>query len=482
MAARRTRALLRIFPALEGRRITHAWGGPIDVSPSHIPQVGTLPGRAGPLRVRLHRQRRGAVHLAGRTLAALAPGRRTTLTRLPIVDADAGAWVPPEPLAWLGGSLVRSRDGAPRAHRGGRRARRTRSRARSARRRARWACTWRGSSTPPWATSSLAGSAAAASVPDELADRLPPGQYIEAGFPVLTAGPTPRVDTGEWSLRIDGMVGQEREWTWTQFHQLAQEDMPCDIHCVTKWSKLGTSFRGVSVDTLLEGVEPSGRLRDGLLLRRLHDQPGARGPDRRQGLGRDRARGQPLPREHGGPARLLVPHLYFWKSAKWVAGLRVMDHDEPGFWEAERLPQPWRPLEGRALLERTDAGRAARAGQLADRNGRAIKTETPHVKSFRLDLPMWMPHLPGQHYDVRLTAPDGYQRPALLLDRLVAARRGRGRADHRPARRTARCRPTSTTWSTRATRWRSAARSPPTSSGAASRRCCSWAAARASCR
>ena len=87
--------------------------------------------------------------------------------------------------------------------------------------------------------------------------------------------------------------------------------------------------------------------------------------------------GEPLPREHGGPARLLVPHLYFWKSAKWVAGLRVMDHDEPGFWEAERLPQPRRPLEGGALLERLTPGRAARPGQLADRHGRGDQAGDP---------------------------------------------------------------------------------------------------------
>ena len=118
--------------------------------------------------------------------------------------------------------------------------------------------------------------------------------------------------------------------------------------------------------------------------------------------------GEPLPREHGGPARLLAPHLYFWKSAKWVAGLRVMDHDEPGFWEQNGYHNRGDP-GGRSAIGATHAGRTARTRALAGRHRPSIKEETPRVKSFRLELPMWMPHLPGQHYDVRLTAPDGYQ-------------------------------------------------------------------------
>src|SRR5829696_2714358 len=94
------------------------------------------------------------------------------------------------------------------------------------------------------------------STPEELADRVPPGQYVERGFPVLTAGPTPRVDTDAWGFRIDGMVGAEKEWTWDEFRELPFENVPCDIHCVTKWSKLGTSFGGVSVDTLLDNADP----------------------------------------------------------------------------------------------------------------------------------------------------------------------------------------------------------------------------------
>ena len=181
--------------------------------------------------------------------------------------------------------------------------------------------------------------------PEDVAGRLPPGQYVESGFPVLTAGPTPDIAPKEWGLRIDGMVAEEAEWTWDEFHELPFEEVPCDIHCVTKWSKLGTSFRGVSIDTLLEAVEPLGPYAT------AYSYGGYTTNLPIEDLTDGKAwvvtehEGEPLPREHGGPARLLVPHLYFWKSAKWVAGLRVMDHDEPGFWEANgyhNRGDPWR--------------------------------------------------------------------------------------------------------------------------------------------
>ncbi|HSI80722.1 MAG TPA: sulfite oxidase-like oxidoreductase [Solirubrobacterales bacterium] len=181
--------------------------------------------------------------------------------------------------------------------------------------------------------------------PDDLVRRLPPGQYAERGFPVLTAGPTPDVPTSEWRLRIDGMVAEPAEWSWEEFGALAAEDVPCDIHCVTKWSKLGTSFRGVSVDTLLEAAEPLGAYAI------AHSYGGYTTNLALEDIADGKAwvvtahEGEPLAREHGGPARLLVPHLYFWKSAKWIAGLRVMDHDEPGFWEANgyhNRGDPWK--------------------------------------------------------------------------------------------------------------------------------------------
>ncbi len=176
-------------------------------------------------------------------------------------------------------------------------------------------------------------------------DRLPPGQYLERGFPVLTAGPTPRIEPAEWSFRIDGLVGNELEWSWDEFNRLPFEDVPCDIHCVTKWSKLGTSFRGVSVDALLESARPEGAFSTAYAFGgyttnlALEDLTGGRAWVVTE------HEGAPLPREHGGPARLLVPHLYFWKSAKWVRGLRIMDHDEPGFWEANgynNRGDPWK--------------------------------------------------------------------------------------------------------------------------------------------
>ena len=169
--------------------------------------------------------------------------------------------------------------------------------------------------------------------PEELRARLPPGQYAESGFPVLTAGPTPDVPTSTWRLRIDGMVAKPQEWSWEQFSQLPFEAVPCDIHCVTKWSKLDTSFGGVSLDTLLAQAEPMGTYATAWSYGGyttnlpLDDLTGGKAWVVTEW------EGEPLPREHGGPARLLVPHLYFWKSAKWVSGIRVMDHDEPGFWE-----------------------------------------------------------------------------------------------------------------------------------------------------
>jgi DMSO/TMAO reductase YedYZ molybdopterin-dependent catalytic subunit len=171
-------------------------------------------------------------------------------------------------------------------------------------------------------------------VDPEIAARLPPGQYDESGFPVLTAGPTPDVRWQEWGFRIDGMVGSAKQWSSAEFDQLPLEEVPCDIHCVTKWSKLGTSFSGVSLDTLLAGTDPSGAYARATSYGGyttnlpLADLTGGKA------WVVTRHEGEPLPREHGGPARLLVPHLYFWKSAKWVSGLRIMDRDEPGFWES----------------------------------------------------------------------------------------------------------------------------------------------------
>ena len=164
--------------------------------------------------------------------------------------------------------------------------------------------------------------------------RVPPGQYVTADFPVLSAGPTPHTPLAEWTFTIGGAVDEPASWTWEEFRALPSETITTDIHCVTTWSKLDTVWEGVSVDTLLEGVETSAEyvlaFCDGGYTTNLplEDVTGGRAWVA-FGYG-----GEPLAPEHGGPARLLVPHLYFWKSAKWVRGLALRDEDEPGFWES----------------------------------------------------------------------------------------------------------------------------------------------------
>jgi DMSO/TMAO reductase YedYZ molybdopterin-dependent catalytic subunit len=163
--------------------------------------------------------------------------------------------------------------------------------------------------------------------------RLPPGQYLERGFPVLSAGPTPRTPLDEWTFSIVGEVDEPRSWTWEEFQALPKETPTVDIHCVTTWSKFDTTWEGVSVDTLLEGIEPLGgfvtAFCDGGYTTNLPIEDVTGG----KAWVVYRFDDDDLEPEHGGPARLLVPHLYFWKSAKWVRGLSFMEDDEPGFWE-----------------------------------------------------------------------------------------------------------------------------------------------------
>jgi len=178
----------------------------------------------------------------------------------------------------------------------------------------------------------------------ENAGRVPPGQYVTTDFPVLSAGPTPHTALDHWSFSI-GRPGQQKTWTWPEFQALPSQDVTVDIHCVTKWSKLGTAWRGVSVDTLLDLAGHDGPFAlarcDGGYTTNLPvaDLTGGRAW---VAYAYD---GQPLAAEHGGPARLLVPHLYFWKSAKWVRGLTLTATDEPGFWEAagyHNRGDPWK--------------------------------------------------------------------------------------------------------------------------------------------
>jgi DMSO/TMAO reductase YedYZ molybdopterin-dependent catalytic subunit len=174
---------------------------------------------------------------------------------------------------------------------------------------------------------------------------LPPGQYLVEDFPVLSAGPTPRVDLDAWQFTVITETGEQHHWSWTDLLALPQESPTVDIHCVTKWSKLGTSWCGVAIDTLLADIETAadyalvssyGGYTTNLPLEDLVDG---------QAWIVHTFDGEPLTPEHGGPARLLVPHLYFWKSAKWVRGIQLLPEDEPGFWEQlgyHEYGDPWR--------------------------------------------------------------------------------------------------------------------------------------------
>jgi len=166
---------------------------------------------------------------------------------------------------------------------------------------------------------------------------------------VLSAGPTPRISNATWDLTVRGPSGPAAHWTWDEFQALPHEVVRRDIHCVTKWSKLDTLWEGVSLDTLLNEAVTRGAesapyvlaVSDGGYTTNLPlaDVSGGKA------WVAVKYDGSPLAPEHGGPARLLVPHLYFWKSAKWVRELRLMDHDEAGFWESRgyhNYGDPWR--------------------------------------------------------------------------------------------------------------------------------------------
>jgi DMSO/TMAO reductase YedYZ molybdopterin-dependent catalytic subunit len=165
------------------------------------------------------------------------------------------------------------------------------------------------------------------------AGRLPPGQYLTRDFPVLSAGPTPHTPTDQWSFSVEGEVEAPVSWTWEQFVALPTETVTVDIHCVTKWSKLDTRWRGVPVQALLDRVTTSADYltawSDGGYTTNLAVEDVA---DGKAWIAYEYDGGA-LESEHGGPARLLVPALYFWKSAKWVRGLRLTSEDQPGFWE-----------------------------------------------------------------------------------------------------------------------------------------------------
>ena len=180
--------------------------------------------------------------------------------------------------------------------------------------------------------------------PDADPSRVPPGQYVTPDFPVLSAGPTPRTALADWTFSITG-AATPKSWTWDEFRALQAETVTTDIHCVTRWSKLDTTWEGVTLDTLLGQVDHSGTFllahSDGGYTTNLPIADVLGG----QAWVAFRYGGEPLAAEHGGPARLLVPHLYFWKSAKWVRRLELLDHDVPGFWESygyNNYGDPWK--------------------------------------------------------------------------------------------------------------------------------------------
>jgi DMSO/TMAO reductase YedYZ molybdopterin-dependent catalytic subunit len=184
--------------------------------------------------------------------------------------------------------------------------------------------------------------------PAAQAGRVPPGQHLVSDFPVLSAGPTPDIDLKSWSFSLEDGASPLSEWSWEQFNALPQTELKADIHCVTTWSKLDTIWRGVTIDDLLEAAglsePPTGFTMahcDGDYTTNVPAEDLIGG----KAMIATHFGGEPLAPEHGGPARLLVPHLYFWKSAKWIRSLQFIPEDQPGFWEElgyHMYGDPWR--------------------------------------------------------------------------------------------------------------------------------------------
>jgi DMSO/TMAO reductase YedYZ molybdopterin-dependent catalytic subunit len=183
--------------------------------------------------------------------------------------------------------------------------------------------------------------------PDGPGGRVPPGQHLVQDFPVLSAGPTPKIAREDWSFTLKAGPRPIKTWDWAAFNALPRTTLIRDIHCVTTWSKLDTRWEGVLVDDILKDaeIEPP----TPFTLAYTFDGYSTNVPW--ADLTRDKAMvaltydGEPLEADHGGPARLLVPHLYLWKSAKWISGLQFTARDEAGFWELRGYHNhgdPWR--------------------------------------------------------------------------------------------------------------------------------------------
>ena len=208
--------------------------------------------------------------------------------------------------------------------------------------------------------------------PEALADRVPPGQTLTTKWPVLTYGLTPRFDQKSWTFRCFGLVEEEVAWTWEEFLKLPRTEVACDIHCVTRWSRLDNRFEGVHIREIMKRV----RLKTGAKYVLIHADP-----DYTTNLPLDdlvdddvllalRHDGADLTPDHGGPLRLVVPKLYFWKSAKWLRAFEFLDVNPPGFWELNGYhmhADPWKEerysdQETRAMqLMRAEAVRKLRS-------------------------------------------------------------------------------------------------------------------------
>lgn len=179
------------------------------------------------------------------------------------------------------------------------------------------------------------------------ADRIPPGQHLVSDFPVLLAGPTQHIDPQSWTFTLKIGPKPVKTWTWSEFNALPQTAQKWDIHCVTTWSKLDTHWEGVLIDDILSNakIEPPTEF----ILAHSYGGYSTNVPVRDLVDGKAMVAlkygGLPLTADHGGPARLLVPHLYFWKSAKYINGLQFTEKNEPGFWEVRGYHiygDPWR--------------------------------------------------------------------------------------------------------------------------------------------
>ena len=235
---------------------------------------------------------------------------------------------------------------------------------------------------------------------------------------MLTAEATPKVELDRWRLTVDGLVERPTTWTWDEIHELPGSTYVGDIHCVTTWSKFDVAFRGVSVDDLLAaaGLLPEARFV------MAHSSTGYTTNLPLEDVTDGKAwiawevDGRPLPRQHGGPARLLVPHLYFWKSAKWVSRLELMAEDQPA--SGSRTATTTAATRGASSATRATRERAiddVQPATTAWTTGRIIEKElpTPNTVRLRMHVEDRQRHRPGQHYLIRLRAPDDYtaQRP-----------------------------------------------------------------------